>query len=129
MEGLLRLQPEKQIPRRRNNSDAVRAGDSIGINGIAAGRPAYAGQNGVLLQRVSAGVGPGDGNTVARMRNREIWQAGGFDDGNQRPESAGQGIIAAGHRSASVVLADGAAEGVLPVGARATTASNFIPID
>lgn len=122
-----RLQPEKQISRRRSNSDAVSAVGSV--NGIAAGGPASVGQNGILLQRVSARVGPGDCDTVARMRNGEIWQAGCFHDGNQRPESTSQGIIAPGHGTAGVVLADGTAEAVLPVGARAAAASNFIPID
>jgi propanediol dehydratase large subunit len=49
-------------------------------------------------------------------------------DGNETPETAGQGIIAAGHRAAGIRLADGAGDLIGRAGAGAAAAGDFIPV-
>jgi hypothetical protein len=50
-------------------------------------------------------------------------------DGNQAPETAGQRIIAAGHRAAGIRLADGAGDLIGRAGAGAAAAGDFKPVD
>ena len=57
-------QSEKQISRWWSDGDAVRA--VVGGDGITAGRPAPAGQIGILLQRVCARVLPRHHHTAPR---------------------------------------------------------------
>src|SRR5215472_12236193 len=63
------------------------------------------------------------------MRDIKSGCSGCLDDGVERPESASDRVIAAAHRPTRVVLADGAAERILPVGAGAAATTNFIPIN
>src|SRR5215469_9333351 len=63
------------------------------------------------------------------MRDIKSGRSDGLDDGVERPESASDRVIAAAHRPTRVVLADGAAERILAVGARAAATTNFIPIN
>jgi len=122
------LESEKQIPRRRSDGDAVRA--VAGRDGIAAGDPAPASHAGILLQRVSARVRPGNLDAIwCDKRDGQVRQAGGLHHGNQRPEPAGERIIAAGHRPAGIMLSDGAADLIRAAGARAAAAGDFIPVN
>ena len=50
-------------------------------------------------------------------------------DGNQAPKAASNREGAAGHGGTGVRLADGAAEGILAIGAGAAAAGDFIPVD
>ena len=49
--------------------------------------------------------------------------------GDEAPETAGDGVAAARHRQARIVLADGAADGVLAITAGPAAAGDFIPVN
>src|SRR5215471_7037592 len=63
------------------------------------------------------------------MRDIKSGCSGGLDDRVERPESACDRVIAAAHRPTRVVLADGAAERILAVGAGSAATTYFIPIN
>ena len=121
------VQPEEQISRRRCDGDTVRA--VAGRDAVTAGCPTAAGEGTILLQRVTARICPRHDDAVAGMRDDEVGQACRLHHLNQRPETARDGIIAAAHRAAGVRLADGSADGELPVGARAAAAGDFRPVN
>ena len=123
----LLLQPEEQIPRGRGDGDAV--GAVGGADGITASRPAARRrQIPVLLQGVAAGGGPRHGDRVPTMRHGERWQARRLHDGDEAPETAGQGITTSAHRTARIRLADGAAHGISCARAGAAATSDLIPV-
>ena len=59
---------------------------------------------------------------------RQVTCAGGLH-GVERPEAAGNGIIAARQRTAGVRLADGAAHGKNAAGAGVAATGDFIPVN
>ena len=61
--------------------------------------------------------------------NREQRRAGRLRHGNQRPEPAGERIVAAAHCAASIRLADGAGGRIDAAGAGAAATGNFIPVN
>src|SRR5476651_1239775 len=63
------------------------------------------------------------------MSDAQRRRAHGLHDGNETPESARDGILAVGHGTAGIRLADGAAHGILAVRAGAAAAGNFIPVN
>src|SRR5215472_15626247 len=120
-------QTEKQIAGRIGDGDIVRAVG--GGAGITARSPA--GGNGnitVLLQCATRHVLPGNGHCIARTGNVESRHAGYLDDRNQAPKAAGHGVTSAGHGSACVWLADGAAGMVRPASAGTAATGDFMPI-
>ena len=120
-------QPEEQIPHGRSDRDAVRTvGDG---NGIGAGRPFRGGQFVVLQQTVTADVWPGNLHGVRtdilddQIRNSRRLH------GDDTPEAASEGIIAARHWAAGVVLADGTANRIVAAHAGTATAGNIVPVN
>src|SRR5215831_486575 len=114
------FEPEKQVAGGIIDRDGIGAVGSG--NTVAAGRPAGGvGKIAVLLQSPSARVLPKQRHGIARVRNVKRRGAEGLHHGNQRPKTSGHGIISASHRAAGsvIVLADGAADGILAVGAGA----------
>ena len=81
------------------------------------------------MQRVAAGVGPGDDDAVAGMADDQIGQARRLHHVDERPETAGDGITATAHCAAGVRLADGAGDLIRRAGARAAATSDFIPVN
>src|ERR1017187_4622054 len=77
---------------------------------VNARRPASARKIAVLLQGVAARVRPRDNDAVAGMGDAQRRRTGGLDDVDQTPETAGQRITAAGHRTAGIGLTDGATD-------------------
>jgi len=121
-------QAEKQIARGRRDGDAVRA--IIGSGGITTGCPSPVSWIGILLQGVAARVRPGNDDAVRTDKgDDQVRQAGSLHDKNQTPESAGRGIIAAGHRAARIRLADGADDLTGRTGAGAAATGDFIPVN
>jgi len=86
-----------------------------------------------LLQGITARVRPGNDDAVARLRDGQHWCPGGLHQGDETPKAAGEGIIAAGHCGAGIVLADGATDGIngaaVRAGAGAAAAGNFKPVN
>ena len=123
----LLLQPEEQVARGRRDGDAVGAVGSV--DGITTRRPAARCRKvSVLLQGVAASGGPRHGDRVPTMRHGERRCARRLHDGDEAPETAGQGITTSAHRTARIRLADGAAHGICCARARAATAGNLIPV-
>src|SRR5258706_11973095 len=96
----------KAIARRwtdENEFDGAVVGD-----GFRRRNPGCGGQICILLQRIpSRGRGPGNPDGVgATDRDRERWGAGRWQGGDDGPEAAIQGVIAAAH-TARIRLADG----------------------
>jgi len=122
------VQAEEQVARGRRDGDAARA--AVGANRGDARRPTRRfGEIAVLLQGARRRVRPGDSDGVARMGDGQPGHSGRLHHGDEAPETAGHGVAAAGHCAARIVLADGAADGILPVAARAAAAGYFIPVN
>jgi len=120
-------QAEEQIPGRGCEAQNIRA---VGGGPTAVERPAVGiGQAAILMQGPARYVLPIHRHGVARMVDVERWRASRLYHRDECPETTRERIIAAGHGSAGIVLADGAADRINPARARATAAGYFVPIN
>lgn len=106
-----------------------RGGDDDGVGRAARGiAPTPGGQTQPLLQHPSGcWRRPRNEREAGRaFVNRQRRRTFGLNGLRQRPEAAGQRILAVGHRSAGVRLTDGAANGIHTARARAAAAVNGV---
>ena len=122
------LEPVRPMPRWRIDNDELN-GAVVG-DALPRRRPVHRGQVGAYLQ-----VPPGRWRrpiNLYRVRGRESdtqSRRARCLHGEQRPETARERITATGHRAASVVLTDGAAEGIDSARTAATATGDFVPVD
>src|SRR5579859_2559478 len=118
------LQPIKAIPRRRCYHHLILAAHD---DRRAGADPVGGAEVGILLQVEAGGRrGPGDDDRVGAGGNDgQQRRAGGLHGRNEAPETARERVIAAGHRPAGVMLADGAADDVLAVAAGTAATRDF----
>src|ERR1035437_585221 len=121
-------EPVEAIARWRIDDDeAIRA---VVVDGFQWSDPVGRAQVCVLLQvPARRRRRPGDGGGVGGgAKDRQQRRAGRLY-GVKRPETAGERVIAAGHRAVGVVLADGAADLIRATCSCAPTTGDFIPVN
>ena len=119
-------QTEKQISRRRREVQIICA---IGRCSATVGRPVgWHGEIVVLLQTPAGESQPIDCDRIAGMVDAKRRCAGYLHDRNECPKAVGGRLIAASHRPACIVLADGATYLIRPTCASAAANSFSTPI-
>ncbi len=120
-------QAEKKISRRCGDGNAVGA---VGDTDAATGRPiGRQSEVVVLLQAPASYALPIHHHRAAGLTDVKRRRAGCLRHGNETPEAASEGIIAAAHRTARIRLADGAGDLERRSRARAAAAGDFIPVN
>ena len=118
-------QPEENIARR---IDEVQIVGSARLRRTAVGRPVGCAEIAVLLQIPAGDILPINSDGISAVANEQRRRTGRLHHIDERPETAGHGIISPTHRAAGIRLADGATNLISAVAARAAAAGDFIPV-